>query len=322
MGVLNSYDFDRTGNDKSEESMRSTILERRSTNGRKAVLSIVLFVCLLIITGRTGIRAEDALAGYGASEQTEDPNSWENSKPAPFSIRLCFDDKYEKLTERDTKEWRRLTPAGYYIWDNDPVTEYLESLKRKYDTEMGTVSFTTHKGVKMMISSQNCGWHMNVEMTRSNLEEGADNGEEVIDPAWNSGCIYSSKNGVGKKYVEVSIEEQKVYLIENDEIILETDCVTGTDGYTDTTKGVFQVQSKASPTVLKDKDKNGNAYEQPVEYWIAFNGSQGMHDALWRGEFGGEIYKTWGSHGCVNLPLEAAEQIYKEVYVYYPVIVY
>lgn len=287
----------------------------------KAVFSLLVF-CLVIFGIDVKAQAEDALAGFGAPEQTEDPNSWENSEPAPFSMKIRFDEYYEKLTEKDTEDWRRLTPAGYYIWDHELVSQYLETLKKKYDTEMGNVSFTTHKGVKMMISSQNCGWHLNVEMSRVNLEEGADKGEKIIDPAWNSGCIYSSKNGVGKKYVEVSIDEQKVFLVEDGEIIYETDCVTGTYGYTDTTKGVFQVQGKASPTTLKDKDKNGNSYEQPVEYWIAFNGSQGMHDAIWRGEFGGEIYKSWGSHGCVNLPLDAAERIYKEVYMYYPVIVY
>ncbi len=287
----------------------------------KAVFSLLVF-CLVIFGIYVKAQAEDALAGFGAPEQTEDPNSWENSEPAPFSMKIRFDEYYEKLTEKDTEDWRRLTPAGYYIWDHELVSQYLETLKKKYDTEMGNVSFTTHKGVKMMISSQNCGWHLNVEMSRVNLEEGADKGEKIIDPAWNSGCIYSSKNGVGKKYVEVSIDEQKVFLVEDGEIIYETDCVTGTYGYTDTTKGVFQVQGKASPTTLKDKDKNGNSYEQPVEYWIAFNGSQGMHDAIWRGEFGGEIYKSWGSHGCVNLPLDAAERIYKEVYMYYPVIVY
>ena len=287
-----------------------------------ASMLLVFFLFVFVCLYSTRVRADDALAGFGATPQTEDPNSWANSEPAPFSIKLRFDEYFEELTEEDTEDWRRKAPAGFYVWNHDKVTEYLEGLKKKYDTEVGSVSFTTHKGVKMMISTQNCGWHLNIEMSRINLEEGADSGEKVIDPAWNSGCIYSSKNGVGKKYVEVSIEEQKVFLVEDDEVIFETDCVTGTDGYTDTKKGVFQVQGKASPTTLKDEDKNGNKYEQPVEYWIAFNGSQGMHDAIWRGEFGGQIYKTWGSHGCVNLPLDAAKRIYEEVYMYYPVIVY
>ena len=288
----------------------------------KNTFAILLFLSIMIGLLCIPAQADDALAGFGAPEQTEDPNSWENSEPAPFSIRIRFDDKYEKLTKEDTEDWRRLTPAGYYIWDNEAVTDYLESLKDKYDSENGIVSFTTHNGVRMKISTPNCGWHMNIEMSRINLEEGADKGEKIIDPAWNSGCVYSSKNDIGDKYVEVSIEEQKVFLVEDGEVVFETDCVTGTDGYTDTLKGVFQVQGKASPTTLKDEDKNGNKYEQPVEYWIAFNGSQGMHDAIWRSEFGGDIYKSWGSHGCVNLPLESAARIYEEVHLYFPVIVY
>ncbi len=297
---------------------------------RRNWISNFILLIIFILFSVTTVRAEDALAGFGAPEQTEgsvqteteDPNSWENSEPSLFHVKIRFDKDFEELKEKDTKGWRRLTPAGYYIWDDSKVTAYFEELKKKYDTEMGVVSFTTHNGKKMMISTDSCGWHMNVEMSKDWLKEAVDAGEEIVDPAWNSGCIYSSENGIGKKYVEISIDEQKVYLVEDGEIIFETDCVTGTYGYTDTTKGVFQVQSKASPCTLKDKDKEGNAYEQPVEYWIAFNGSQGMHDAIWRGDFGGEIYKSWGSHGCVNLPLESAERIYQEVYVYYPVVVY
>ena len=28
----------------------------------------------------------------------------------------------------------------------------------------------------------------------------------------------------------------------------------------------------------------------------------GIHDASWRDTFGGTIYKTSGSHGCINVP--------------------
>ena len=270
--------------------------------------------------------AEEVIAGLGfegvMTAETEDPNSWENSEPAPFTVKISFDEDFEQLTRKDTKNWRRLTPAGYYIWDHEKVGAYFKGLKVKYDSAVGEVSFTTHRGEKMLIESQNCGWHMNIDVTRSRFEEAVDAGEKIVDPAWNSGCVYSSKNGVGSKYVEVSIEEQKVYLIEDGEVSFETDCVTGTLGYSDTRKGVFQIQTKASPSVLRDVDKNGNKYEQPVEYWMGFNGSQGMHDATWRGDFGKEYYKTWGSHGCVNLPLDSAEQIYKAVSIYTPVIVY
>ena len=249
--------------------------------------------------------------------ETEEPLT-----PAPFSMRIRFDDKYEELTPQDTADWCGTRSDGSRVWNEDRLNAYFATLKEKYDTPNGQVAFTTHDGVRKIFDSPNCGWHMNIPFTIQNLEYAVANGSEVMDPAWNSGLVYSSSSGVGTSYVEVSIREQKVFLFKNGENIFTTDCVTGTDGTTDTEKGVFQVTWKASPTTLRDVDQKGVKYEQPVEYWIAFNGTQGMHDAQWRGGFGGDIYKSWGSHGCVNLPLDAAQRIYSEVGVYCPVIVY
>ena len=303
-------------------------------------LCVILLAWVLVWSGSQRCLAGEVIIGYGSDDQwmeeiteasesvaeaqteTENDGGWSKAINAPFSMKVRFDREYEILTEKDTDNWRRVSDDGQYLWDHDKVWQFFSGLKEKYDTPPGEDSFTTHKGVKKLFHSPNCGWQMNVEMSAQRLEEAVNNKEDVMDPAWNSGCIYSSENGVGKKYVEISISEQKVFLFEDGELVLESDCVTGTEGYSETEKGVFQVIYKAAPSVLKDEDKNGNKYEQPVDYWICFNGSQGMHDASWRGEFGGEIYKTWGSHGCVNLPLEAAARIYQEVYTYYPVVVY
>ncbi len=47
---------------------------------------------------------------------------------------------------------------------------------------------------------------------------------------------------------------------------------------------------------------------------MPYNGGEGLHDAQWRyGVFGGDIYRYSGSHGCINLPLETAEEIYNNV---------
>jgi lipoprotein-anchoring transpeptidase ErfK/SrfK len=43
---------------------------------------------------------------------------------------------------------------------------------------------------------------------------------------------------------------------------------------------------------------------------MPFYDGQGLHDAPWRSEFGGTIYQTNGSHGCINLPADAAKVIY------------
>ena len=53
-------------------------------------------------------------------------------------------------------------------------------------------------------------------------------------------------------------------------------------------------------------------YESFVNYWMPFKGnSVGLHDATWQSAFGGSRYlQGFGSHGCVNLPLDKAKELY------------
>ena len=55
---------------------------------------------------------------------------------------------------------------------------------------------------------------------------------------------------------------------------------------------------------------------------MRFNQGIGMHDASWRVYFGGKIYLTSGSHGCVNMPYDAAAQMYENIDETMPIIVY
>ena len=84
---------------------------------------------------------------------------------------------------------------------------------------------------------------------------------------------------------------------------------------------MYAIAAKASPAVLRGGEGAG-AYETPVNFWMPFNGGQGLHDATWRYYFGGNIYKTHGSHGCVNLPYDAAKTIYENCKKGMAVIVY
>ena len=123
---------------------------------------------------------------------------------------------------------------------------------------------------------------------------------------------------VGSTYVAICIETQHMWFYKNNNLIVDTPVVTGNYNSMDTPKGYHSVQSKASPCTLV-----GAGYVSYVEYWIAFIGSgYGIHDASWRSEFGGEIYKGNGSHGCVNTPYDAVEEIYYNISVGTPVIVY
>ena len=112
---------------------------------------------------------------------------------------------------------------------------------------------------------------------------------------------------------------QHLYLYKDGVLVLESDFVSGeaNNPANRTPSGVFGITYKTTNAVLRGAD-----YETPVTYWMPFHGNFGMHDATWRTEFGGDIYLTNGSHGCLNLPLESAAAIYNYMYTGFPVICY
>ncbi|MBQ4171083.1 MAG: L,D-transpeptidase, partial [Ruminococcus sp.] len=123
---------------------------------------------------------------------------------------------------------------------------------------------------------------------------------------------------VGGTYVEISIDQQYMWLYVDRKLIVETDVVTGNDdGYCNTPRGAFNINSRARNTYL-----NGAGYSSFVNYWMGFYGGCGIHDASWRSSYGGHIYQGNGSHGCVNTPYSKVQKIYNWTEYGTPVIVY
>lgn len=118
--------------------------------------------------------------------------------------------------------------------------------------------------------------------------------------------------------MEVDIKNQKAYYYKNGKQLIATDIVTGNAARgMNTPTGVYRLLNKVRDTYL-----TGANYSSHVDYWMPFIGNSiGLHDADWRYSFGGSIYKTSGSHGCVNMPKSAAKQFFEQVSVGTPVIV-
>gem|GEM_PF-2083716 len=122
------------------------------------------------------------------------------------------------------------------------------------------------------------------------------------------------------RYIDVDLEAQFARLFDaKGEVIWETAVVTG-DLYEgrSTATGTFSIYSKERGVTLVGLDENGDGqpdYESYVYYWMPFYGGLGLHDATWRSNFGGDLYAYNGSHGCVNLPYEKAEELYNMTYV-------
>ena len=81
-----------------------------------------------------------------------------------------------------------------------------------------------------------------------------------------------------------------------------------TDPERATRTGCYYIKDKKEEYVLVGED-----YETPTKYWVRIMWTGTGYHYLQRSDWSNwspEIYKTRGSHGCINLQLEDAKSIY------------
>ena len=144
------------------------------------------------------------------------------------------------------------------------------------------------------------------------------------EPVYSMTANAHGYNDIGNTYIEVDLSEQHMYFYQNGEDIFESDIVSGDMRYSDrqTPAGIYTLYYKKSPDVLRGKQlANGKyEYEQPVTYWMPFNGGIGFHDANWQPYFGGDRFMEGGSHGCINMPPEKAAELYNIIECNIPIV--
>ena len=127
----------------------------------------------------------------------------------------------------------------------------------------------------------------------------------------NYGAYKIALSGYANKYSEfvlVDLSEQHLYNYVEKAVELDFSVVTG-DLATDhgTPTGTFSIQNKELATTVNE----GDLGEVEVSYWMAFKGSTyGIHDASWRTDFGGSIYKNNGTPGCINCKKANMKKLY------------
>ncbi|MDO4632957.1 MAG: L,D-transpeptidase family protein [Eubacteriales bacterium] len=233
---------------------------------------------------------------------------------------MFFGGTREVLTADTISEWMTENEDHTLPTVREAFLNYADSLAEKYNTKGVPRQFTTSGGSTITLYKGDYGWVLDTTATAEALLAGLQNtGSSYITPVWSQTAgSYTRGNDIGRSYVEVDLTNQKVWLYKAGKLLLETECVSGTYG-TDrqTPGGVYSLKYKQSPAVLTGAD-----YSTPVQYWMPFNGGIGLHDANWRASFGGDIFRSNGSHGCINLPTEAAALIYETVSKGYPVVCY
>lgn len=199
-----------------------------------------------------------------------------------------------------------------YSFENEAFAKHIaDNIKKMFNTVGNTRTLTTHAGDEVSIRGGNWGWSVDVNAMKQNIIEALASGNRDVKIAW-AQKAYAGSNGKdydANNYIEIDMRHQKLYMYKNGECIVDTDIVTGNvQAGHNTPSGSYILNYKTKNTYLR-----GPTWNSFVNYWMPFNGGIGLHDATWRNSFGGTIYKTDGSHGCVNLPKNAAKTIYENI---------
>lgn len=197
------------------------------------------------------------------------------------------------------------------------IDKYLDLIEKRYNTFGDPVKFTTHTGKKITLDTPSSMWGDIVD--RDAEYEYLKKSIESLKSIKNREPVFTQKTGkLGNDYIEVDITNQTVYYVRNGKVQMQSSCVTGTAGSHDTPKGVYYILERRAGKWL-----TGANYRTWVDRWLRVTWTGiGLHDASWRGSFGGNIYRYSGSHGCVNLPYSFIIKLYDKVEWGYPVVIH
>lgn len=235
------------------------------------------------------------------------------------TVTYQFGDSREILNGDRIAGWLSVSEDGQVSLSTEEVAAYVKELASKYNTAYQKKTLKTSYGQTVTISGGFYGWRINQSEETNQLYAIIKSGEsQTREPVYLQTANSHGENDYGNSYVEINLTAQHLFLYKDGKLIVESDFVSGNHakGY-DTPAGAFPLTYKQKDATLKGED-----YRTPVDYWMPFNGNIGMHDAKWRSSFGGSIYKTNGSHGCVNLPPSAAKTIFENISAGYPVLCY
>ena len=203
--------------------------------------------------------------------------------------------------------------------DEGKAHDFAQKLAYELNTYGKPREFKTAKGDPITIGGGDYGWVVDKDGETEQIIADLNGGTPVTrEPVYEQTAWYQGEDDIGDTYIEIDYTDQHLYYFKDGELKADTDIVSGNisknNGSPD---GVFKIVYKESPAKLV-----GENYESDVTYFMPFAYNVGIHDADWRSAFGGEIYKTSGSHGCINVPKEAAEKLYEIVEKGTPVIAY
>ena len=238
---------------------------------------------------------------------------------AKASITYTFGDETVTLDGNTIKDWLQFDEKGQLIQDDasfkQHIVDYVAQLAAAHDTVGTERQFQTTSGRTVSVYGSAYGWKIDQDGEVAQLTQEIQSGTQTTrEPVYSMRANSYGVNDLGNTYIEVDLTEQYMWYYQDGNVIFESDIVSGlaSDPERKTPPGIFTMYYKKSPDVLRGTKKADGtySYEQPVTYWMPFNGGIGFHDADWQPYFGGDRFMEGGSHGCINMPPEKAAELY------------
>lgn len=237
------------------------------------------------------------------------------------NVSYTFGDNTEVVDGSLISSWLDVDDNLNVTFNEKKVSEYVNTLAVKYNTVGKEREFVTSLGTAIKVGGGSYGTLIDKTKQTKQIIDDVKNGDKEIKEGIYSQKPFSNSNGnqdIGNTYVEVNLGSQHLWYYKNGQLITEGNIVSGcVANGTSTPSGVYKLNYKERNATLK-----GEGYSTPVSFWMPFNGGIGIHDATWRSAFGGSIYRTGGSHGCVNAPYTLAQTIFANIEAGTPVVCY
>ncbi len=236
---------------------------------------------------------------------------------------------YETVTPKDIKNWLVINDDATVSIDQEKMSQWVEKFCLKYKTVGKTRKFKSHTGEVLEVSGGDYGWQIDYSQTVDQLYKVL----SKKNPQNDVEAYIKNKNKTNKKklikklepiyknkayklnfdnlvddyntqtYSEVDISEQMVYVFQNGQVVYSAKCVTGlpSDASRATKTGCWYIKDKKLEYTLTGAD-----YTTPTKYWVRITwtgtGYHYMNRSDWS-KWSPDLYKTRGSHGCINLQL-------------------
>lgn len=243
----------------------------------------------------------------------------------------------EKITPNTISKWITCK-NGKIKYDEAAIAAWVEKFCMKYKTVGKTRMLDSHeekKVRKVKVTGGDYGWQMDynktLQQTQKALKKKIDNSlidAYIADPSSENKKALTMKQKVNylntafkkdfenfeedwdpENYTEVSISKQMVYVIRKGKVAFKCRCISGRPVKDrETPRGAFFIKEHRRDYTMKGED-----YETFVKCWVRITWTgTGFHPATWQpwSRWTKDLYKTRGSHGCLNLHPADAEKIY------------